>query len=587
MPGNARAVHVLEMHVAHSCNLSCESCSHYSNQRHKGLLAPEEAERWLSAWKRRVHPRMFTLLGGEPTINPALTDFVGLVRQAWPRAHIRLVTNGWFLHRHPSLPAALAGAGNTSMLISVHHGSQEYLAGLEPNLALARQWVAHHGIDVEIEHAYERWTRRYKGTGAAMEPYQDGAPEISWGTCVAKHCMQLHEGCLWKCAPLAYLGLHARRYPLSERWAPYLAYRPLPSDCSDDDLDAFLGRGAESYCGMCPAHPEHFELPLPLPGRGAAAHRSSVAARASTASSGAARPRSIRHAMKDVSDRQATVTDVARSPNADKAERGAENRMPSHTFSALARKRAVMFHIGRSGSTVVADLLAQHPEMQWDREIYTEEGNLRKAALEKAGAGTDRILYDPIRVLERHLAGARRPWYGFEVKFYHLRRVDFSLADFVEELERRGFGKDIVLVRRNFLRTIVSGMIASRTGTWHLRADRERAEPQRLRIDPAEIVIEGRRKTLLAFLNEYQGDFRLLKSMLSAASTLWLNYEEDVEADPRQAYRKIVEHLGIAPLPVAVRLKRINPQPLSELVENIDEIRAYLAGTGFSWMADG
>jgi glycosyltransferase involved in cell wall biosynthesis len=36
----------LEIHVAHACNLRCESCSHYTNQGHQGIVPVEEAERW-------------------------------------------------------------------------------------------------------------------------------------------------------------------------------------------------------------------------------------------------------------------------------------------------------------------------------------------------------------------------------------------------------------------------------------------------------------------------------------------------------------------------------------------------------------
>jgi mannose-6-phosphate isomerase-like protein (cupin superfamily) len=103
-----------------------------------------------------------------------------------------------------------------------------------------------------------------------MQPYEDEAPELSWANCAARHTPQLHEGVLWKCAPLAYLGQQHRKFGLSDKWAPYLQYRPLTPDCSDEELADFLARGAESYCGMCPARPENFELPLPLPRRQAA-----------------------------------------------------------------------------------------------------------------------------------------------------------------------------------------------------------------------------------------------------------------------------------------------------------------------------
>lgn len=263
-------VNHLELHVAHACNLTCESCSHYSNHRHKGMLALEDAEAWLRAWQPRIRPIRFTLLGGEPTLNPDLAGFVRLARRTWPETRLRIVTNGWFLHRHPDLPATLAEDPDVSILISVHHDSPEYREKLQPIFDLAEKWSQNYGIRIDVEASWQRWTRRYRGSGATMEPFEDGRPVQSWANCVAKHTKQLHEGMLWKCAPLAYLGLQHRTVGLSEKWSPYLAYRPLPHDCSDEELGEFLARREESVCGMCPAHPEHMELPVPFTSKGPA-----------------------------------------------------------------------------------------------------------------------------------------------------------------------------------------------------------------------------------------------------------------------------------------------------------------------------
>ena len=55
----------LELHVAHSCNLTCESCSHYSNQGHKGLLSLEEADHWMRLWNTRLDRPMRMANRGE------------------------------------------------------------------------------------------------------------------------------------------------------------------------------------------------------------------------------------------------------------------------------------------------------------------------------------------------------------------------------------------------------------------------------------------------------------------------------------------------------------------------------------------
>lgn len=136
----------LELHVAHGCNLSCESCAHYSNHHHTEMLSLATAREWLSAWSKCLRPRQFSLLGGEP--------------------------------------------------------------------------------------------------------------EASWRNCPAKWCLQLHEGKLWKCPAIAYLGMQDRRYGLGKEWRPHLEYQPLLPDCDDEVLRQFVDQKTERICAMCPARPQ-------------------------------------------------------------------------------------------------------------------------------------------------------------------------------------------------------------------------------------------------------------------------------------------------------------------------------------------
>jgi mannose-6-phosphate isomerase-like protein (cupin superfamily) len=261
----------LEIHLVHGCNFRCEGCSHYSNQGHKGRLSLEEADRSMRMWSARVRPGKISLLGGEPTIHPQLPEFFELARKHWPETHLQLVTNGTFLHRHPRLPHVLQQDTNTSVVLSIHHGAPEYHETLRPVVSMLQQWVREHGVRVLRRESFKNWTRRYKGFGAEMEPYDDRQPRQSWEKCPAKHAAQLFEGKIWKCGPLAYLQLQHSKYQLSEKWTPYLQYQPLDSGCTDEELEAFFAREEESFCGMCPANPERFNLPLPTPGKPPAA----------------------------------------------------------------------------------------------------------------------------------------------------------------------------------------------------------------------------------------------------------------------------------------------------------------------------
>lgn len=261
---DARSVHYLEIHVAHSCNFTCESCSHYSNHGHGGIVDLEEADRWMKLWNRRVSPRTFGLVGGEPTMHPRLSEFVRLSRKNWPHAELHLITNGILLERHRDLPAVLRDT-DTCLKISLHHRSPQYQERLKPVLELAEAWRAQYGIRLEYLHSYRNWTRRYLGFGSAMMPFDDKQPRLSWESCPAKGCAQLFEGKIWKCAPLAYLQLQARKYHLSDKWNPYLQYQPLPPDCTPHELKAFFARQDEPCCSMCSSKPVPLELPLPFP----------------------------------------------------------------------------------------------------------------------------------------------------------------------------------------------------------------------------------------------------------------------------------------------------------------------------------
>ena len=58
--------HELQLHVSHSCNLTCEGCTHYMNQGHTGNVSLETAIEWMDNWKDKIIPKRFTLMGGEP-----------------------------------------------------------------------------------------------------------------------------------------------------------------------------------------------------------------------------------------------------------------------------------------------------------------------------------------------------------------------------------------------------------------------------------------------------------------------------------------------------------------------------------------
>lgn len=247
----------IEMHVTHTCNFTCEGCSHYSNHGHSGTLTLNECEDWLYSWSRRLQPKVFTILGGEPTLNKNLVGIVYMVRMMWPNTdtEIDLVSNASFLHTHPDLPNALVNTG-TNLAISIHSKTDiEYVRKFKKGYNLAKEWREKYGVNVEFwNFTNDYWVPQYKGFGNKMMPYEDNNPRKSWEKCISKNALQIHDGDLWKCPPLAYLPMQAEKYDLDKKWDDYLKYKPLKVTCSDEELEEFISREEESFCSMCPAY---------------------------------------------------------------------------------------------------------------------------------------------------------------------------------------------------------------------------------------------------------------------------------------------------------------------------------------------
>lgn len=250
------SVRQIEFHVVHTCNLSCDGCQHYTNHNLGGLVPFEEGSRWLQQWGRRVQPKRFKLLGGEPLLNKDLPRYVRCAAGVWPDADRMVTTNGLLLERCPGLADALLET-ETRVMVSRHSNDPAYVDKFMAALDVLRRW----GVEWTADDATKYWYRTYQGDGAGIRPFTDGDPRASWGACACRNCMQIHEGALWKCPPVAYLKPYVKKFPGVDRkaWAPFIGYQPLGIDATDEQLHEFVTRDTEPMCGLCPARPAYYE----------------------------------------------------------------------------------------------------------------------------------------------------------------------------------------------------------------------------------------------------------------------------------------------------------------------------------------
>jgi len=276
----------LEWHIAHSCNLTCESCIHFTNHNHNEIVSIEKLKEWYSLWNKKISPKNMILLGGEPLLNHDIVDIVYLTKEMWTQpknGSYSITTNGLLLEKYPKFPIALRDT-KCMLQISIHGNerTQQYYQRIKKVFSLVEDWGTKYNVKlvecnsdeefkklqpnedetyVVYRNMVEDWTRAYKGFGINSEPFEDNDIKQSWNNCVAgKECFQLYEGKIYKCCMTSYLQLQKNKYgdKLSKKWNPYLQYQPLNANCSDEDIIEFFNRKEEYVCGMCPKNPHVF-----------------------------------------------------------------------------------------------------------------------------------------------------------------------------------------------------------------------------------------------------------------------------------------------------------------------------------------
>lgn len=259
--------------------------------------------------------------------------------------------------------------------------------------------------------------------------------------------------------------------------------------------------------------------------------------------------------------------------------------LPLRSLTSFLRPGVVaMLHIGRCGSKVLADLLEQNKKICWGHEIYQRYFESLEAKGISIAPNSVRG-ESPYRLLQHQMRFSGARFYGFEVKFYHLRCYGVEPSGFVDKLEKLGIHRFILLERRNYLRKVVSSVVAHETHKYHL-ATGSKPDLVRVKIDVHELTIDYDRKPLLEFLRGYQEDTLGFQRLMNGRAFLKLTYEEDILQDPKKAYNQVCNFIGVPPTEVVTRYARTTPYPLREVITNIQEVESALAGTEFAWMLE-
>jgi len=255
-----------------------------------------------------------------------------------------------------------------------------------------------------------------------------------------------------------------------------------------------------------------------------------------------------------------------------------------HQNALPPASRVVMLHIGRCGSTVVAKLLEQHRNIYWANELYEpifKQWDRLNPGFTEAGT----MPTPPIDYLKLSICKSSAKTYGFEIKPYHFRLMNISFEEYIEKIEMLGFQHFILLDRKNKLRKIISSIKSKESGVYHLKKGYS-PNLQKIKIPLDNVEIDHESKSLLKFIDDYINDMNAINNILKNKNILKLNYEDDIEENPINAYEKICDFIGVKKIKPTISLSKTTPFPIRDLIENYDAVVNCLNCSSHGWMLE-
>jgi len=266
----------IEFYITNVCNFNCDNCNRLNNYYFSGHELWADHQEIYQKWSQIVEFKTITILGGEPTLNPTLIEWIVGLRNLWPDANINVLSNGsrleyWF---DRGLFDTLAET-NTKLNICLHNRSrhneflieiQKYLInpvktlksdslkywseaynqvkdpswpecktyqdfenlsaeikqecitvhqiGIDDYLANTGtvEFVDSRNIQVSIGYAEDFVTAPLKYTGNNQFAVYNNDPVKSHNVCISKHCTHMIRGKIYKCHHVALLPQFADQF---------------------------------------------------------------------------------------------------------------------------------------------------------------------------------------------------------------------------------------------------------------------------------------------------------------------------------------------------------------------------------------
>lgn len=235
-----------------------------------------------------------------------------------------------------------------------------------------------------------------------------------------------------------------------------------------------------------------------------------------------------------------------------------------YPFLKKPDKKFVIYTRGRTGSTVLTDLLNSHPDMFCDHEIFNISDTITKVKYP--------LLY--ISSCSKRASAHNKNVYGFKLKIEQMKNEhEYKDIDVIlSRLETAGW-KFIYLKRINILNHTISGLLSNQSKVFHLKNGKE-FKHEKINIDC---------KHLFDVMNYFEDLERQEEESLKYVSYMTVNYEPDLldNSAHQKTADRIFEYLGISSHPVNTTFRKIIPENLKDIILNYEEMHDFVINTRF------
>jgi len=149
----------VEFYITNVCNLNCSNCNRFNNYYFSGHQRWNDYKEIYNLWSKKIDIRHIAILGGEPSLNPSLKDWIKGISKLWPNSKLSILTNGTRF-KYISEIYPLLHQHNSDVIIEVSvHTPSEY----EKIIQNAENFLHNNvkKINYNLDKKYETWQKSY------------------------------------------------------------------------------------------------------------------------------------------------------------------------------------------------------------------------------------------------------------------------------------------------------------------------------------------------------------------------------------------------------------------------------------------